>query len=853
MTEKPDKLLEEIERKWCAHWSDSRLYAFDRTRDRAEVFSIDTPPPTVSGHLHPGHCCSYTHTDLVARYQRMRGKEVFYPMGWDNNGLNTERRVQLMLGIACDPTLPYDPAFKPPEKPGKNIVHVSRPNFIASCHTVTGLLQKSYLELWTKLGLSVDWDFTYTTIGAPAARVSQAAFLELLQKGIVYRSASPTLWDIEFRTSVAQAELQDRMLAGQFYRIQFRSDAGDAIIETTRPELLPACVAMVAHPDDDRYRSLVGQTVRTPLFDVAIPVLAHPLAEPEKGTGLAMVCTFGDQTDVTWWRDLQLPLRIVIEKNGRLAKATPDWLRSESAERAYAQVGGLTVDKAREQIVSMLAESGELLGSPRPTERAVKFWENGKRPLEILATPQWFVRYPDKETLLRYGEELRWWPEFMRVRYEHWVNGLIGDWNVTRQRYFGVPFPVWYRLDSDGNPLQDEVILPDHADLPIDPSTDAPRGFDPNDRGRPGGFAGDPDVMDTWATSSLSPQIAGRFLDDSDLWPRIFPMDLRPQAHEIIRTWLFYTVVRSHYEFGMLPWANAAISGFVTDPDRKKLSKSLGNAPDDPLKLIEQYGADAIRYWAARGRPGQDVIFDANQFKVGRRLAIKLINVSRFVLGVPHELQRVAEPNALDQSMLGALAAVVDDATEAFENYDYTRALDATEQFFWSFCDNYVELVKTRVRTGDRSAQGALHVALRTLQQLLAPFLPFVAEEVWSWWQAGSVHRSRWPNADDVQTAFSGSPDGRDSGDWDAVVAALAEIRRARADSRLPFRQQIESLTLVHPAGIAAPVQAAMADLRHAANIGEIRLQPGAALSVTDVRAAPAPVATTVPENASDG
>jgi valyl-tRNA synthetase len=838
MSDNPNQLLHDLEQKWIIRWRESRLYGFDQSKGRPDIFSIDTPPPTVSGRLHPGHCCSYTHTDLIARYQRMRGKEIFYPMGWDDNGLNTERRVQLMLGIACDPSLPYDPEFVPPKKPGKQLIHVSRPNFIECCHRITEVLEQSYLELWTKLGLSVDWGRTYTTIGFKAAQVSQASFLSLLRRGIIYRADSPTLWDVGFRTSVAQAELQDRVTGGQFYRIRFRFKGANhgPEIETTRPELLPACVALVAHPEDARYRHLIGRTVYSPLFEVAIPIMCHTAAEPDKGTGIAMVCTFGDQTDVMWWRDLNLPVRVILTKDGRLSELPPDWLDTQEGFDAYMQLGGLSVDRARSRIVSMLETSGDLTGPPRATERSVKFWENGNRPLEILATPQWFIRYPEKDTLLGYGQELNWWPDFMRVRYEHWVNGLIGDWNITRQRFFGVPFPVWYRVDVDGDPIQDDLILPNADDLPIDPSTDTPPGFSPDQRGRPGGFVGDPDVMDTWATSSLSPQIAGGFPQDEDMWNRIFPMDLRPQAHEIIRTWLFYTIVRSHYEFGTLPWRNAAISGFVTDPDRKKLSKSAGNAPDDPLKLIEQYGADAIRYWAARGRPGQDVIFDANQFKVGRRLAIKLLNVSRFVFGVPHQLAEGVQPSALDRSMLEALGTVIEDATGSFECYDYARALDAIEQFFWSFCDNYVELIKVRVRSGDASSQTAVHVALRSIQQLLAPFLPFVTEEVWSWWEEGSIHKSRWPKSTQMLTAFAKDAPSNGPNEWETAIAVLGEIRRIRAEARVSFRRQIESLTIIHPREVELSLAAVLLDVGHAGNIRTIRTEVGEALSVRDIQ-----------------
>src|SRR5581483_10296040 len=639
MSPVPDKpSIEGLEAKWRERWAADGTYRFDRTKSRAEIYSIDTPPPTVSGSLHIGHCCSYTHTDLIARYQRMRGKELFYPMGWDDNGLNTERRVQLMLGIACDPSLPYDPDFRPPDEPPDQPIHVSRPNFVEVCAQVTAQLEEAYFELWSNIGLSVDWTQTYTTIGDHARRTSQHAFLRLFEQGRVYRVESPTLWDVDMRTAVAQAELEDREIPGAYHRLRFThtADGAPIMVDTTRPELLAACVALVAHPDDPRYQPMFGSTARSPLFDVEVPILPHELAEPDKGSGIAMICTFGDTTDVTWWRELQLPMRAIVEKNGRIAEIPPDAITSDRGRATYAAIAGRTVKQAQQRIVEALRESAEMEGDPRPITHPVKFWENGTKPLEIVTNRQWYIRYPPKDELLARGKELRWWPDFMRIRYENWVNGLIGDWNITRQRFFGVPFPVWYPIDTDGNVLHDQPIVARAEQLPVDPSSDVPDGYDADQRDKPGGFTGDPDVI-----------------------ARVFPMDLRPQAHEIIRTWLFSTIVRSHYEFDSLPFTNAAISGFVIDPDRKKLSKSKGNAPDDPVNVLAEFGADAVRYWAAGGRLGMDVAFDRNQFKVGRRLAIKILNASKFVLSFGEPAGEPSATNPLDLAMLTELAAIV--------------------------------------------------------------------------------------------------------------------------------------------------------------------------------------------------
>ena len=806
LPEKP--ALEGLEDKWNARWEAEGTYRFDRERTREEVYSIDMPPSTVSGSLHVGHVFSYTHTDLIARFQRMRGKAVFYPMGWDDNGLPTERRVQNYYGVRCDPSLPYDAAFVPPDKPGKQPISISRPNFIELCNRLTAEDEKVFEHLWRYLGLSVDWTRTYATIGESAQKVSQVAFLRLLARGIAYQLEAPTLWDVDFRTAVAQAELEDREQPGAYHRIRFaRADAppgsSGVEIETTRPELIPACVALVAHPDDERYRPLVGTNVVTPLFGVPVPVRAHPLADPEKGSGIAMICTFGDLTDVTWWRELSLPVRAILAPNGTLR--TLEWgaagwetSNAAAAQTAYDQIAGLPAAKARARIVELLQQSGDLIGEPRPVTHPVKFYEKGDRPLEIITSRQWFIRTMEfRDALLARGSELQWHPEYMRHRYENWVNGLAGDWCISRQRFFGVPFPVWYPVRSDGTRDYDAPIVPDESRLPIDPSTAVPDGYTADQRDRPNGFSGDPDIMDTWATSSLTPQIVGGWLDNPGLFARVFPMDLRPQAHDIIRTWLFTTVLRSQLEHGTLPWAHTAISGFVTDPDRKKMSKSKGNVVT-PMSLLQEHGSDGVRYWAAGGRSGADTTFDPGQMKVGRRLAMKLLNAARFALLQAEPRGAVTEP--LDRGMLTALAALVTESTEHFAAYDYARVLERTETFFWAFCDDYLELVKSR-RYGDfgpegaASANSAMLVALSALLRLFAPFLPFVTAEVWSWWRPGSVHRAAWPTPSEVLDPIGGRDDAA-RGVRDATQLALADVRRIKSMLKKPVKAVIADAVL---------------------------------------------------------
>jgi len=802
LPEKP--ALEGLEAKWGPVWEREGTYRFTPGRPRHEVFSIDTPPPTVSGSLHVGHVFSFTHTDVVARFQRMRGKSVFYPMGWDDNGLPTERRVQNFYGVRCDPSLPYDPSFQPPEKPGKAPISVSRPNFIELCARLTVEDEKAFEALWRYLGLSVDWSLTYATIGKRAQRVSQAAFLRLLRKGQAYQLEAPTLWDVDFRSAVAQAELEDREQPGAYHRLRFGKGDGSFVdIDTTRPELLPACVALVAHPDDTRYQPLFDTVVMTPLFGVPVPVKAHPLADPEKGSGIAMICTFGDLTDVIWWRELALPVRAVIQTNGALKPVTfgsEAWPSHDTsrAQAAYDQLANLSVTKARTKIVELLRESGDLIGDPRPITHPVKFYEKGDRPLEIVTSRQWFIKTMEfRAALLRRNRELKWHPEYMAHRLENWVNGLSGDWCVSRQRFFGVPFPVWYPLDRDGVIDYTQPLLPEEAHLPIDPSSDVPAGYRAEQRGQPGGFAGDPDVMDTWATSSLTPQLVAGWLDDPALFAQVFPMDLRPQAHDIIRTWLFTTVLRAELEHGTLPWANAAISGWVLDPDRKKMSKSKGNVVT-PMGLLEEHGSDGVRYWAASGRPGTDTAFDSAQMKVGRRLSIKLLNASRFALLQAEPRGPIVEP--LDRGMLTQLSRLVADATESLDGYDYARVLERTESFFWGFCDDYLEMVKAR-RYGDfgsegaASANSAMLVALSALLRLFAPYLPFVTEEVWSWWRPGSVHRATWPTPAEVIEPIGGEDAGAVTV-FTRAQAALADIRRIKAMEKRAVKSVIEQAVL---------------------------------------------------------
>ena len=834
MSRVPEKpTMDGVETRLISQWELDGIYRFDRQATRENIFAIDTPPPTVSGSLHMGHVFSYTHTDTLARFWRMRGKSVFYPMGWDDNGLPTERRVQNFYGVSCDPSLKYVAGFEPPFRgdPPKDAraVPISRPNFIELCDELTAEDEKVFEDLFRRLGLSVDWSLLYTTISEHARRTAQSAFLRNLERGEAYTQEAPTLWDVDFGTAVAQAELEDRERPGAFHKLKFHvpdETRSEFTVETTRPELIAACVGLVAHPDDARYQHLFGKVAHTPIFNVEVPVHAHPLAQPDKGSGIAMVCTFGDLTDVIWWRELNLATRPIIGRDGRFVADAPE-IMSTDARKQYARLAGKTVKQAQTLTVEILRETGELIDEPRAITHPVKFYEKGDRPLEIVTSRQWYIRNGGRdeqlrEKLLARGDELTWHPDFMQHRYANWVGGLNGDWLVSRQRYFGVPIPLWYRLDPQGEIIYENPLVPTSDQLPIDPSTDLPAGYLAEQRDKPNGFVGEPDIMDTWATSSLTPQIAGRWIDDSDLFERIFPMDIRPQGHDIIRTWLFATMVRSNFEHGQAPWRNAALSGWILDPDRKKMSKSKGNVVT-PSDLFDQYGSDAVRYWAACARPGVDTAFSEEQMKVGRKLATKLLNLSKFVLGAGEADASAVPSDLVDQAMLSRLADVVEEATTALEQFDYARALERTEAFFWWFCDDYVELVKTRAygETQDSSsARVSLRRALSVLQRLLAPMLPFATEEVWSWWQSGSIHRTNWPTSNETLAGCTANKDGL--AELDAIYVVLAAVRRAKTEAKVSQRAEVAKLKVTSDAKTLDVLRTNIDDLRNAGALQEI-------------------------------
>jgi len=728
------------------------------------VFTIDTPPPTVSGNLHMGHVYSYSHADFVARFWRMNGRNVLYPMGYDDNGLPTERLVERLHDIRAK--------------------EVGRCAFISKCLEVSEEVEKDYEELWKRLGLSIDWRYTYRTIDENSRRLSQLSFIELYEKGIAYRKRAPTIWCPECETAIAQAELNDLDRKSEFVILKFLLEDGNYLpIATTRPELLSACVAVFVHPDDSRYQDLPGQNVQVPHFDQFVPILADSEADPSKGTGAVMCCTFGDSTDVAWWFKYDLDL---VETVGR------DGLMTESAH----QLKGLTLSKARKKIVAALKEDNHIVGI-EPTEQSVRVHERCDTPVEYVIASQWFIKVLDfKEELISAGSEVTWYPTHMRTRYQQWIEGLNWDWCISRQRYYGVTFPVWYCRECG------EVHMAEKDELPVDPTDTRP-----TNQCRCGGSQFDPeqDVMDTWATSSLTPQFVGWWLGQSGFDDQPFvPLSLRPQAHDIIRTWAFYSTVKAFHHFGVVPWKEVAISGWgLAQQGTGKISKSRGGGPAPPLEMLEQYSADAVRYWAASTSLGKDAVITEDKILAGAKLVTKLWNVARFSGRFIDEQLDSTAPGQLspaDQWLLSKLHRLIERVSDHFTKYDYATAKNETEVFFWNdLADNYLEMAKRRLYDeSDPGRDGAvltIKYALLAVLKLFAPILPHITEEVYGTLYAetegySSIHQSPWP----VMNQALIDTEAEELG---AVLVEIATaVRRYKSEEGLSLGTELSSLVL---------------------------------------------------------
>ncbi len=770
----------EVEEKWRKLWEEAGIYRFDKLTPQKRLFSVDTPPPTVSGDLHIGHVFSYTHQDFIVRYKRMQGFEVFYPFGYDDNGLPTERLVEKVTGVKA--------------------AEVPREKFIELCLKISKEQEERFRDLWQAVGLSCDWEEIYATIDEVSRRISQRSFLDLLKKGEVYRKEAPTLWCPECKTAIAQAEIEDKAEETEFHDIVFETEDGKGVvIATTRPELLPACVAVFFHPDDNRYSQLKGRYLLTPCFRHRVKVYEDMQVDPEKGTGIVMCCTFGDTTDIDWWQKYQLATKIVIDETGRLNELAGEFQ-------------GLKLKEARKAILDKLKEQGKLLKS-QSLEHTVSVHERCGTPLEYLVNKQWFVKVLDKkEQLIEFGEKCQWYPSFMKVRYRHWVENLKWDWCISRQRYFGVPFPLWYCADCD------EVIPADEDQLPVNPLTDKPpKDSCPNCGSR--NIYGEKDVLDTWATSSLTPQINARWGEHDDRMDQLFPMDLRPQAHDIIRTWAFYTITKAYLHHGTIPWRRVMISGHALDSSRTKISKSKMKTAN-PKEIIEQYSADVVRWWAGQSKLGADTFIDLSNphktFSVGKRLLIKIYNASKFVCGHIHTFDagqaklREAIVYPVDSWICGRLAETIEKATRAFEEFEFSDALKETERFFWhDFCDNYLELVKWRLygekdeeldeheRTRlKESAKTTLHIVMENVLKLFAPFLPYITEEIWHWHfskftKLVSIHLTQWPKPDELSSFY----DEEKMKIGNDLIEALALARKAKSELNISIRKQAKMIT----------------------------------------------------------
>ncbi len=836
MTKLPERLdSKAIEKKWQNYWQEKKTFSWKNDLPKEQTFVIDTPPPTVSGLLHMGHVFSYTQADFVARFMRMNGKDVFYPMGFDDNGLPTERLVEKIIG----------------KKAGVYEHENGHGSFVNKCREIVVEAEKEFEALFNEIALSVDWDQKYQTISPESQKISQASFVDLFHKKLVEKKFEPVFWDISDRTALAQADLVDKEVEGVMNYILFGIDGSDEKIEimTTRPELLPACVAVMVHPDDARYKHLHGRFANTPLFNVKVPIICDELVQLDKGTGAVMCCTFGDETDIRWWKKHNLELKVVIEKDGKIF--------------------GLPIKQYKEKIIEDLKAQNLLLNQEKIT-RAVKCAERSGVPIEILVVPQWFIKVLDKkEELKQKAQECNWFPEYMRVRIEQWIDGLSWDWCISRQRFFGVKFPVWYskRKGEEG-----KILVADIDQLPCDPQIDLPRGYSRDE------VSAETDIMDTWATSSISPQLSSKGISaeicfDKARHEKLFPADLRPQAHEIIRTWAFYTIAKSMLHENSIPWKNLMISGWCLAADKTKMSKSKGNVVT-PTSLIEEKGSDIVRYWASTSHLGADTAYSEEVFKIGQKLITKLFNAAKFASmnfelldgyeqldGVRDAVQQQGHSDmgsvtmslskgdvteASDLWILSKLHLTIKRATESFEQFEYARAREAIEEFFWKdFCDNYLEICKVRsyglnaekiagvefseaqkneIIAKQKSAILTLKICLNTILKLFAPFIPHVSEEIYStifadeFAKTNSIHaRGNWPKLEN----YLFDQKSHDVGE--AALAVIFEVRKFKSEQNISMKTTVEKILVNSPVDLSTILE----DLENVCNAKKIELVGG--------------------------
>ncbi len=777
-----DYNFKESEEKWIRYWEKEGIYKFDPNLNKP-IYSIDTPPPTVSGKMHMGHASSYAQQDFIIRYKRMKGYNVFYPFGTDDNGLATERLIEKEKNVKS--------------------VEMQRKDFVELCLNTLNEIRPSFVQDWKRIGINCDFSIFYSTIDKHSQRISQKSFIDLYKKNREYRMLAPVIWCPECQTAISQVELKDHEKETLFVDVKFKVDNEDLIIATTRPELLPACVAVFYHPDDERYKKFKGKKAKVPLFNYEVPILEDSRADPQKGTGIVMCCTFGDQTDIEWYKAYNLPLRNAITKSGKMTKIA----------KMYE---GLTIKQAREKIIEDLKKKN-LLTKQEKIKHTVNVHERCDTEIEIIESYQWFIKYLDlKDELLKYGKELKWYPEFMKHRYDNWIKGLQWDWCISRQRHFGVPFPVWYCKKCG------EIKLAEEYELPVDPLVDKPKTqcicgsveFEP-----------EKDVLDTWATSSLTPQLAIELFKDKKIHSKLFPMSLRPQAHDIITFWLFNTVVKSRLHYNKNPWHDAVISGFVLDPHGKKMSKSLGNVVE-PQDVIKKYGADALRFWAASVKLGEDIPYQEKEIITGQKTVIKLWNASRFCIqNLKDYKKEQVKLEIIDKWLLNKLNNIVKVSTDNFQNYEYSRTKAETENFFWNiFCDYYLEIVKDRSYNPDKrglearkSAQYTLYNALLTILKLFSPIMPFITEEIYNLYfkdkeKKKSIHLEEWPQTEKIDDSLEVM--------GNLFMDVISRVRRFKTENKKTLKESIELILPKEEIDILYP---ALEDLKAVTNARTIK------------------------------
>ena len=778
---------QEKEEKWLNYWKDNNIYKFER--DGRETFSIDTPPPTVNGKIHIGHIFSYTQTEMIARYKRIRGYNVFYPFGFDDNGLPSERLVE--------------------KEQGRRAHEIGREAFSKLCYETTDKYEDEFKELFSKMGVSTDWDIHYKTVSPQTIKISQKSFLDLVEKGHCYHKESPALWCNECLTSIAQAELETKTIKTTFNYINFKTKETNEqfTIATTRPELLPAIVSVFVNPKDEKNKHLIGQTAHIPVLDIEVPIMADEKVALDKGTGLVMCCTFGDQTDIEWWKKYNLPLKYIFTEDGRIIDSVPNY-------------GGLKIKEARKQIIDDLQSAG-FIEKIEELEHEVQTHERCGREVEYSVMNQWFIDTMNhKEDFLRIGEEINWHPAYMHNRYKEWVENILWDWCISRQRYFGVPFPVWYCKDCG------ETILAKKEDLPVNPLTDK-ASIDKCPHCGCSEFIPDKDVMDTWATSSVTPLINMRYGEEKNYEDILKPMSIRTNASEIIRTWDFYTIVKSFYHFGTRPWDNVMISGFVMASKGEKISKSKGNSKVEPFDLIKMYGADVIRYWAGTGRLGTDIVYSDETLLRGKKLVNKIWNVSKFIEMhlQDYEDKEFNDFEIIDKWILAKYKEMETQYLKYLDEYEVGLALNTLEKFFWNFCDNYIEIVKHRLYRPEEfgdiarySGQKTIYIILYKLLQDFSIYFPFITEEIYQelYHDCPSIHKT---TIKELDYEFD-----KEANQVDKLVEIISIVRGEKTNNNVSLKTPVTNITISIDNELKETLEKAMKDFKATLTIENITI-----------------------------